>query len=481
MTECVCDPCGTTMGVSKRVCIIGAGANGLATLKVLSELHQVQTGQWSLIAFEERDKVGGIWYPAPPSENPPLTPLYDSLCANLPIPVMAFPSFSFPLETSPYPTASVVYKYLEDYATHFDLLRYVRLCTRVEKLFWDSGSRKKWDVTLSTGEELEFDFVVVANGHYRKPRYPDTPGLQSWLDSGRAMHSAWFRRPDPFAHHRKILLVGGGPSAVDLRTDLVGVVPLLLHSLPDTKRGSYPYPDDTEIYRKVVRVAEYRDDGSVLLIDGSTESDIDLVILATGYEMSFPFLPQIKQGIPPIPPPLPSELYNSTYHVFPLAYQLFPLRGDFPPTSIAFSGLTYMVGPFPLFEAQARAIARVLESPESLDTLACAVDITSRAHKLMHEEGIDDPLRMAKRWSRLAKLIEPYEYRSQLLAFSGESWKVSDREFECWKLKDEMRREWRAIEQSGKAKEWLKGVGANGPEDWLELCLKIVKRNEPKL
>jgi hypothetical protein len=390
---------------------------------------------------------------------------------------MAFPSFSFPLETSPFPPASVVHKYLEDYATHFDLLRHVRLCTRVEKIFWDdSGPRKKWDVALSTGEELEFGFVVVANGHYREPRYPDTPGLQSWLDSGRAIHSAWFRRPDQFAHHRKILLVGGGPSSADLCTDMVGVIPLLLHSLLGTKRASITHPDDTENYRKVVRVAEYRDDGSILLADGSTESDINLVILATGYEISFPFLSQIKRGLPWLPPPLPSELYNSTYHVFPLAYQLFPLRGDFPPTSIAFPGLLYSVAPFPIFEAQARAIARVLEAPECLDTLSCEVDIVSRAHGLVHEEGIDDPSRMAKRWSRLA--LEHFEYRAQLLAFSGESWTITDRELECWNNRTEIRREWRAIGQSGKAKEWLTGVGANGLEDWLELCLKVIKPRE---
>ena len=51
-----------TKDASKRVCIIGAGANGLATLKVLAETHQVQSGEWSLVAFEERDNVGGIWY-----------------------------------------------------------------------------------------------------------------------------------------------------------------------------------------------------------------------------------------------------------------------------------------------------------------------------------------------------------------------------------------------------------------------------------
>jgi Flavin-binding monooxygenase-like len=390
---------------------------------------------------------------------------------------MAYPSFSFPLGTSPFPPASVILKYLGDYAAHFDLLRYVRLCTSVEKICWNTDS-SEWDVTLSTGEGLEFDFVVVANGHYRKPRYPDTAGLQSWLDSGRAIHSAWFRRPDEFAHHKKVMLVGGGPSAVDICTDMTGVVPLLLHSIPrPTPNGALAYPDNTENYRKMGRVAEYRDDGSVLLVDGSTESDIDMVLLATGYEISFPFLSQINSGIPSLPPPLPSELYNSTYHVFPLAYELFPLQGKFPPTSIAFPGLLYRVAPFPIFEEQARAIARVLEIPESLDTLSCAVDIMTRAHELIREEGTDDPLLIAKRWPRYAKL-ERFEYRARLHAFVGENWTAPDWEIECWKNKYEIRREWIAIEKSGKAEEWLKGVGTNGLEDWIELCRRLIKQSE---
>ena len=51
-----------TKDASKCVCIIGTGANGLATLKALAETHQVQLGEWLLVAFEERDNVGGIWY-----------------------------------------------------------------------------------------------------------------------------------------------------------------------------------------------------------------------------------------------------------------------------------------------------------------------------------------------------------------------------------------------------------------------------------
>ena len=427
-------------------------------------------------------KASETRYPAPCTENPPLTPLYDSLSTNIPITVMASPSFAFPPETSLFPTAAVVQKYQEDYAVHFNLSRFVRLCVRVEKVFWDTDSRE-WDVTLSTGERLKFDFVVVANGHYRQPRYPLATGLHSWLDSGRAMHSVWYRRPGDFAHHKTVMVVGGGPSAIDICTDLMGTIPFLLHSVPPTpSKIGVTYPDDTGNYRKVVRVAEYRDGGSVLLEDGSIELNIDLVILATGYEISFPFFSQIKPEIPPLPPPLPDELYNSTYHVFPLAHHLFPLQKDFPPTSIAFPGLLFRVAPIPLFEDQARAIAEVLENPASLDRPSCAADIVARVHKLMREKGTDDPFQIAKAFSQFA-LLEPFEYRAQLNEFSGRNWTAPEWEVECWEKKIILREEWKKIEESGKAAEWLKGVGmnGNGMEDWARLCRKLIKRHETSL
>ena len=387
---------------------------------------------------------------------------------------MAYPSFSFPPRTSLFPTAAVVHKYLQDYAKHFDLLRYVRFCARVEKALWDMDSRE-WDVTLSIGETLKFDFVVVANGHFRKPLYPVVAGLQSWLGSGRAIHSAWYRRPGEFAHHKRVMVVGGGPSATDICTDMMSSIPLLLHSIPGPTQPGLTYSNDTETYRKVGRVAEYRGDGSVVLEDGSIESDIDLVILATGYEISFPFLSQIKLGIPPLPPPLPVELYNSTYHVFPLAHHLFPLQGDFPPSSIAFPGLLYFISPFPLFEDQARAIARVLEDPASLDRLSCAVDIVKRAHKLTREQVTDDPLRIARAWLRFTQL-EPFEYRTELNAFAGTNWTAPEWEIECWNNRGVLLREWKIIEQSGKADEWMEGVGMNGLEDWIKQCRELIKQ-----
>ena len=47
---------------SKRICVIGAGAAGLAVLKYLSQTSYIKTGSWSVVAYESRSRVGGVWY-----------------------------------------------------------------------------------------------------------------------------------------------------------------------------------------------------------------------------------------------------------------------------------------------------------------------------------------------------------------------------------------------------------------------------------
>jgi hypothetical protein len=93
------------------------------------------------------------------------------------------------------------------------------------------------------------------------------------------MHSAWYRRPGEFARHETVMVVGSGPSAMDLCTDSMCIMPLLLHTiLASPSQIGVIYPDGNETYRKVGRVVKYRGGGSVLLEDGSIEFNIDLVI-----------------------------------------------------------------------------------------------------------------------------------------------------------------------------------------------------------
>lgn len=71
-----------------RICIVGAGASGLAILKDIIQSEEYKTQKWSVVdCFEERSNLGGIWLPASPTDSdPPFTPLYDSLTTNLPHP-----------------------------------------------------------------------------------------------------------------------------------------------------------------------------------------------------------------------------------------------------------------------------------------------------------------------------------------------------------------------------------------------------------
>jgi hypothetical protein len=45
----------------KTICIIGAGAGGLAALRAILDSPQYKAGLWNPTVFEARHQVGGIW------------------------------------------------------------------------------------------------------------------------------------------------------------------------------------------------------------------------------------------------------------------------------------------------------------------------------------------------------------------------------------------------------------------------------------
>ncbi|KAG1756420.1 uncharacterized protein EDB91DRAFT_14826 [Suillus paluster] len=466
----------------KQICIIGAGAGGLAALKVISDSAYFKSGKWSVIAYDTRTNVGGIWLPAPPvadAYNAPLTALYDSLTTNLPHPIMAYTSYSFPPETPLFPPAHVVQTYLESYAAHFNLMSLIRFNTTVLDARWEST---QWTVTLSDGGHFAYDHLIIANGHYHLPRIPEVSGLADWMKHGRASHSAWYRKPNYLGD--KILVVGNGPSGQDIAAEMCTVTPVVVHAVtvPDAATN------DTGNLVRRGRPVEFKDNGQVVFNDGTVENNIDHCILATGFHMHFPFLEgasMINKNIPPDFPPLPSgELFNSTYHVFPLAKHLFPLQTQYPITSVAFMGLIIKVAPFPLMEAQAHAIVRAFADPSSLDPVAEAVDIISRSEKIKRA-GASTPLDIAKAWFRFDR-ADQWNYRDELYQFAqatGPLIKATEWEKELYDLKVELRSAWEDLEKSGESGEWLRDVGKNGDQDWVALMYRVADyaktRNNP--
>ncbi|KAL4067704.1 hypothetical protein V8B97DRAFT_1866203 [Scleroderma yunnanense] len=454
---------------TKRICIIGAGPSGLAALKVLSESTYCRSGTWTVTAFEAREDVGGIWLPALPIGDPPLTPLYDSLTTNLPHPVMAFTSFPFPHSTPLFPSANTVLAYVKSYAHHFHLLPLIRFNTTVTSARWNGTH---WIVDISTGETFVFDHLVVANGHYRLPRIPKIPGVKNWLNTGRAVHSAWYRRPGNFG--RKVLVVGGGPSGKDISTEMVSHASTVIHS------ASGAVPADDKYFKRVGKTLRFYDDGRVLFEGDVMEENVDYCVLATGFQLDFPFFGPdvIRTGPIPSHPPLPPDLYNSSYCVFPLAKFLFPLQNHYPTSSLAFMTLPFTIVPMPLAEAQAYGIVRVFADPCSLNHQQEADRVCARSKRLA-EEGASTPSELEKRWL-VFRGTEQWDYRDEISAFAAESgdgpaFKVPEWIKKMYVQKHTLRDAWRELERRNEALEWVDGVGKRGDEDWIDMTERLLK------
>lgn len=363
---------------------------------------------------------------------------------------------------------------------------------------------------------------MVANGHYRDPKHPDTQGLGAWIEKGKAKHSVYYRNPEAYAGSKKILIVGGGPSAIDLVTDMRNTCPgieVVVHSIAGAlDSGVSNYPPDAPDYRKKRKVERYGDleSGEVVFEDGTIETGVDFVFVATGYNITFPFLKdQLPQAESPSPtlvstsssssnPALDMPLFNSTRHVFPLARHLFPLNASFPPHVIAFPGLPHRIAPFPIAEDQALAIVRVIaDGPPAISIPDEKTLIVSRLIRVAQsasesatesqslaasQEDLPDPFSepISRLWFRFGQ-HESFTYRRELHKFaqSSSTWEPHPWEIELWDRRDSIRSEWKELVKKGEADEWVKGVGEKGGEEgmmeWVEVCRKLVKRYDERV
>ncbi len=317
---------------SQRVCIIGAGPAGLATARALAR-NGVLYDQ-----FERHHDVGGVW-----DIDSEFSNMYESAHLISSKKSTEFHDFPLPDEAADYPDHATIKKYFRDFAKAFGLYERIRFEVSVEKVERDDDA---WIVELDTGEAFRYDAVCIANGHLNDPNWPRFPGEFT----GEMIHSCEYRSSDLFAD-KKVLIVGAGNSGCDLAVDAVHraesidismrrgyyVVPkyifgvpaadfgagagklsmpmwlkqkvdsLLLRTIaPDPRKYGIPEPDhklyeshpivnsqlvyhlghgDIEVRPNVERFEEK----TVHFTDG-TSADYDLVVMATGYRLTFPFI-----------------------------------------------------------------------------------------------------------------------------------------------------------------------------------------------
>lgn len=194
-----------------RVCVIGAGAAGLTTIKQLKDQNIT-----NIDCFEKEYDVGGIFHYGKDKNG-----VYDNATLTISNYLMAFSDM--PPTGHRYHWHHTEYKqYLSEYAVKFDLLRHVSFGHGVASL---SGGPGKWHVSvqLPDGQVVDkgfYDAVAVCSGAHQGVNMPSFEGAETFR--GTILHSSCYKNNACFAG-KDCVCVGIGESAADIVREISDV------------------------------------------------------------------------------------------------------------------------------------------------------------------------------------------------------------------------------------------------------------------
>lgn len=371
-----------------RTAIIGAGISGLTAGKMLGDYGVDYT------CYESSDRIGGNWAFGNPNGH---SSAYRSLHIDTSKHRLSFKDFPMPEEYPDFPHHTQIKAYLDSYAEAFGLLQRIRFQNGVEKATPLPGGG--WSLQLQDGSTDEVELLVVANGHHWDPRTAEFPGEFT----GESIHSHHYIDPETPLHlkGKRILVVGLGNSAADISVELSSrslentvylstrssawIVPKYAYGLPADKyyvtsphlplkwqrwmvqkmqfmTGSNPelyglpkpnhkffeaHPTQSVELPLRLGSGDITPKGNVARLDGETvhfedgtSADFDVIVYATGYNITFPFFD-------------PEVISAPGNHIRLFKRMFLPDRRD--TVFIGFAQATPTL--FPFVEAQARLLA----------------------------------------------------------------------------------------------------------------------------
>lgn len=319
---------------SEKFLIIGAGPCGLGVAKALKEAEILYD------QAEADDDVGGNWYHG----------VYESVHIISSRKTTEYADFPMPSEYPDFPSRKQMSDYYKLYADKFGLRENIEFHTKIVKCL--PRKDETWEIENANGEKRIYKGVIVCNGHHWDKRFPEYDGNFS----GEIIHSKDYKSPEQLKN-KKVLVIGGGNSACDIVSEAARVsseahlslrrgywfLPKTLFGQPSAESfalylpvfvqrailklmlkivvGKYedyglPHPDhklfehhptvSSEIlhYLKHGRITPHKDiknyDGKTVNFVDGTNAEIDLIVCATGFYVSFPFLPdglvKVKNG-----------------------------------------------------------------------------------------------------------------------------------------------------------------------------------------
>ncbi len=282
--------------MSKRVAVIGAGPCGLAQLRAFQSAKAKGADIPEVVCFEKQDDLGGLWnytWRTGLDEygEPVHCSMYRYLWSNGPKECLEFADYTFdehfgkPIAS--YPPREVLFDYIKGRIEKAGLRDWIRFRTPVRMVTYDDAS----GMFTVTVEDLkknhtyseEFDYVVVANGHFSTPNVPHFEGFSSF--NGRVLHAHDFRDALEFKD-KDLLIIGTSYSAEDIGSQCWKYGCKSVTVSYRTAPMGFHWPDNWKEVPLLTKV-----EGNTCHFKDGTTTDVDAIILCTGYLHHFPFLP----------------------------------------------------------------------------------------------------------------------------------------------------------------------------------------------
>lgn len=281
--------------MTTRVAIIGAGPCGLSQLRAFAAARDKGDEIPEIVCFEKQEDWGGLWnftWRTGTDEVGELvhTSMYRYLWSNGPKECLEFSDYTFeehfghPIPS--YPPRAVLRDYIVGRAEKSDVRKYVRFRTSVRMVSYSNDTGRftvtSHDLSRSKMTSEEFDYVVVASGHFSVPNMPYLEGMEHF--TGRVLHSHDFRDALEFKG-KDVVVVGASYSAEDVGLQCYKYGAKSVTSCYRTAPMGFRWPevwDERPLFNRIEDSTVHFDDG--------TSKDVDAIIMCTGYLHHFPFL-----------------------------------------------------------------------------------------------------------------------------------------------------------------------------------------------
>jgi cation diffusion facilitator CzcD-associated flavoprotein CzcO len=192
-----------------KIAVVGAGFAGLATAKILREFDHDVT------VFEKAPDVGGVWS---------ATRRYTGLRTQNNKDSYAFSDLPMPRDYPEWPTGEQVQAYLERYVSTFELRPHLRLATEVVRAEL-TDAEDGWMITARrigapVSAPEKFDHLVVANGIFSDPVFPQYEGYADLVRAGGKLVASSQLNTLDDTRGKNVVVVGYGKSACDVAAEI---------------------------------------------------------------------------------------------------------------------------------------------------------------------------------------------------------------------------------------------------------------------